>query len=367
MVTADNSTFAEDIAPDVLVLSRPDGFADVVLASAVLEPARKALPHAKIFLLIREKYAGIFCNHPALDGLIFLDEAAGLRALAKKLKAVRADALAHLAYSEFVADAAKLAKIRNVSAFEDDADADRDGGVTLEVIPSERHRETHEAFFNFEVLAPFGVPEADKPRLDVSPDPAEKPSAVAKLAQYGIAGTDYAVFNLDCNPQGHYVDPAVFSRAAKWLRGHAPMPIVVVGEKNDEATPRFLRFCRTTHGTPILDLRGQTTPAEAAWLLGGARLCLSGENACAYLAAAMHCPLVALFVDFSSGRWFPLGHLTTNIFTGAHRFFLEPTSFYNRRASRAFSDEKMASALQFALALRDAAGRGNPAAGTPSR
>ena len=83
MVTADNSTFAEDIAPDVLVLSRPDGFADVVLASAVLEPARKALPRAKIFLLIREKYAGIFCNHPALDGLIFLDEAAGLRALAK--------------------------------------------------------------------------------------------------------------------------------------------------------------------------------------------------------------------------------------------------------------------------------------------
>ena len=79
MVTADNSTFAEDIAPDVLVLSRPDGFADVVLASAVLEPARKALPRAKIFLLIREKYAGIFCNHPALDGLIFLDEAAGLR------------------------------------------------------------------------------------------------------------------------------------------------------------------------------------------------------------------------------------------------------------------------------------------------
>ena len=231
MVTADNSTFAEDIAPDVLVLSRPDGFADVVLASAVLEPARKALPRAKIFLLIREKYAGIFCNHPALDGLIFLDEAAGLRALAKKLKAVRADALAHLAYSEFVADAAKLAKIRNVSAFEDDADADRDGGVTLEVIPSERHRETHEAFFNFEVLAPFGVPEADKPRLDVSPDPAEKPSAVAKLAQYGIAGTDYAVFNLDCNPQGHYVDPAVFSRAAEWLRDHAPMPIVVVGEK----------------------------------------------------------------------------------------------------------------------------------------
>ena len=72
MVTADDSTFAENISPNVLVLSRPDGFADVVLASAVLAPVRKALPDTKIFLLIREKYAGLFCNHPAIDGLIFL-------------------------------------------------------------------------------------------------------------------------------------------------------------------------------------------------------------------------------------------------------------------------------------------------------
>ena len=353
MVTADDFTFAEDIAPDVLVLSRPDGFADVVLASAVLKPVREALPDAKIFLLVREEFAGLFRDHPALDGVIRFGAEDGVRAVAKKLKGVHADALAHLAYSDVVADAAKLAKVRDVAAFESDADADRDGGVTLEVIPSARHREMHEAFFNFEVLAPFGVPEAEKPRMDVSPDPEKKASAVAKLAQYGIAGADYAVFNLDVNPQGHYVDPAVFSRAAEWLRDNSPMPIVVVGEKNLDATVRFLRFCRATHGTHILDLRGQTLPEEAAWLLQGARLCLSGENAYAYLAAAMQCPLIALFVDFSSGRWFPLGHLTTNIFTGAHRFFLEPIALYNRRASRAFSDAKMASALQFSLALRD--------------
>lgn len=353
MVTADNSTFAADISPNVLVLSRPDGFADVVLASAVLAPARKALPDAKIFLLIREEFSGLFCNHPALDGLIFVNEDEGLRALAKKLKSVEADALAHLVYSEFVADAAKLAKIRNVAAFETDADADRDGGVTLEVIPSERSGETHEAFSNFEVLAPFGVPAEDKPHLNITPNPDEKGAATARLAQYGFAGTDYAVFNLDCNGQGHFVDAAVFSKAACWLRENAEMPIVVLGEKSEGSTERFLRFCRMTHGVPILDLRGQTTPAETAWLLAGARLCLSGENACAYLAAAMNCPLVALFVDFSSGRWFPLGHLTTNVFTGAHRFCLEPVSFYNHRASRAFSDAKMASALQFALALKE--------------
>ena len=353
MVTADDSTFAENISPNVLVLSRPDGFADVVLASAVLAPVRKALPDTKIILLIREKYAGLFCNHPAIDGLIFFDEEKGLRALVRQFKDVNADALAHLCYSEFVADAAKLAKLRYVAAFESDAEADRDGGVTLEVIPSARHSESHEAFLNFEVLSPFGVSEQEKPHLNLTPNPAAKAGATGCLAQYGFAGTDYAVFNLDSNAQGHFVDAAVFSKAAAWLRENAEMPIVVLGEKSEGSTERFLRFCRMTHGMPILDLRGQTSPEETAWLLASARVCLSGENACAYLAAAMKCPLVALFVDFSSGRWFPLGHLTTNVFTGAHRFCIEPIAFYNRRASRAFSDVKMASALQFALALRE--------------
>lgn len=353
MVTADDSSFAADISPEVLVLSRPDDFAGVVLASSVLAPVRKALPTAKIYLLIREEFAGIFYDHPAIDGLIFVDEEAGLRDLAKKLKAVNADALAHLTYSEFVADAAKLAKIRNVAAFESDADADKDGGVTLEVIPSDRHAEMHEAFLNFEVLAPFGVPECEKPHLNIAPDPAAKKSAFEKLAQYGISESRYAVFCLDGNSQGHYVDAAVFSKAAVWMREHAEMPIVVLGEKTNEDTSRFLKFCRMTHGVHILDLRGQLSSAEIAWILGGARFCLSGETVCSYLASAMACPQIALFVDFSSGRWFPLGHLTTNIFTGAHRFFFEPVCLYNRRASRGFNPEKIATALQFVLALKD--------------
>lgn len=353
MVTADESAFVADVSTSVLVLSRPDNFSGVVLASAVLESVRKTLPKTKIYLLLREEFAGIFHNHPAIDGLIFIDETAGLRTLARKLRSVGADALAHLEYSKFVADAAKLAKIRNIAAFENDSDADRDGGVTLEVIPSARHAEIHEAFFNFEVLAPFGIPECEKPHLSITPDPAAKKTAFDKLAQYGISESRYAVFCLDGNSQGHYVDSGVFSRAAVWIRDHAEMPIVVLGEKTNSDTSRFLKFCRMTHGVHILDLRGQVAAAESAWILGGARFCLSGETVYSYLASAMACPQIALFVDFSCGRWFPLGHLTTNIFTGAHRYFFEPIWLYNRRASRGFSAEKIATALQFVLALRD--------------
>lgn len=86
MVIADNFALAEDIAPAVLVLSRPDDFSDVVLASAVLAPVRAALPKTKIFLLIREEFAGLFREHHALDGLILLAPDETLRSLAKNSK-----------------------------------------------------------------------------------------------------------------------------------------------------------------------------------------------------------------------------------------------------------------------------------------
>lgn len=349
--SAGDADFAP-VVPEVLVLSRPDELASVVLASAVLEPTRKALPNTKLYLLVREQFAGLFCDHPALDGIIFFDEKHGLRALVKQLKAVGADSLAHLSYSEFVSDAANLAKIRNVAALADDIGNDDKSGVTLEVTPSAGGNDAHEGFFNFEALVPFGVNVPDKPQMALSPDPAARETAHEKLAEYGIIETEYAVFCLDGNALRHYVAPAVFAHAADFLR-KIPLPIIVVGEKSQESTMRFLDFCRKTHGTHIIDLRGRTSPEENAWILAEARLCFSGENACAYIAAAENCPLVALFVDFAGNRWFPLGYLTTNIFTGAHRKIYEPRALFNYRVSRAFGDAKIDSALQFALSLRE--------------
>jgi len=340
--------------PRVLVLSRPDDFASVVLASSVLAPAKKALPDTEIFLLVREEFAGIFYEHPALSGVIAWEKSDDENSLAKKLTAVHADTIAHLAFSKTVANAAKLADIRRTVAFERDAKniVGNDGELVKIHNPDDA---LHEAFFNFKILAPFGVLENKKPDLSVSPAPDAKISAQEKLGKYGLAGTAYAVFCLDADSRGNAVAPAVFSRAADCLRKLAgETTVLVLGNKNPETDARYLKFCRATHGADVLDLRGQTSAAESAWILAGAQLCLTGENACAYLAAAGNCPLaVALFSDFSDNRWFPLGHLTTNIFTSAHRRFLEPRAFYYRRAANAFSSEKISSALQFLLALKE--------------
>lgn len=345
-----NSTEAvPEIKPKALVIARPDDFASAILASTVLNPAREALPETRIFLLIHKKYATLYVDHPALDGIFTISEDSTAEELAAHFKKQKIEAIAHLAFSQKVADAAKLAGVQ-ISVAEE---GEHDGSVSLEILkPKARRYGKHPAFRNFDILRPFGVAVPEHPEISLSVYQEAHKEIFQEIGkQYGLAeGSDYAVFSLDRNRCGHQISASVFSKAAEWLTRFAGIPIFVLGEPSH--SENFLRFSRNSHGAHVIDLRGKTTPAEDAWLLDNARICFSGENAYAYLAAAMDCPLIALFVDFSDERWFPLGHLATNIFTGAHRLPFEPTCLYNSRASRSFKIEKIASALSFSLSLR---------------
>lgn len=347
-MVASTEAFPE-IKPKTLVIARPDDFASAVLASAVLAPTRKALPQTRIFLLIHAKYAPLYVDHPALDGIFTISDDSTPEELAAHFKKQKVEAIAHLTFSQKVADAAKLAGVP-ISIAEK---GEHDGSVSMEILRSKSDTTRHPAFRNFDLLCPFGVAAPEHPEISLSVYRDAHREIFGEIGkQYGLANqSDYAVFCLDSNRQGHPIAASVFSKTAEWLTRFAGMPIIVLG--NPSHSENFLRFSRNSHGAHIIDLRGKTSSAEDAWLIHNARVCLSGENAYAYLAVAMNCPLIALFVDFSDEGWFPLGHLSTNIFTGAHRFPCEPEWLYNYRASRAFKIEKIASALRFSLALSD--------------
>lgn len=337
-----------EIKPKALVIARPDDFASAVLASAVLRPAREALPQTRIFLLIHAKYAPLYVEHPALDGIFTVSDDSTPEELAAHFKKQKIDAVVHLAFSQKVADAAKLAGV----AFSVAEEGEHDGSVSLEILrPKTRRGGKHPAFRNFDILRPFGIVVPEHPEIELSVHRDAHKEIFGEIGkQYGLADqSDYAVFSLDQNRCGHQINASVFSKTAEWLTRFAKIPILVLGDPVH--SENFLRFSRNSHGAHVIDLRGKTSPAEDAWLIDNARICFSGENAYAYLAVAMECPLIALFVDFSGDRWFPLGHLATNIFTGAHRLPFEPAFLYNYRASRSFKIEKIASALRFSLAL----------------
>lgn len=336
-----------ELKPKALVIARPDDFASAVLASSVLEPTRAALPQTRIFLLIHAKYAPLYVNHPALDGIFTVSDDSTAEELASHFKKQKIEAIVHLAFSQKVADAAKLAGVPIGIAEE----GEHDGSISVEVLRPKARGGKHPAFRNFDLLRPFGVTVPEHPEINLAVHQDAHAEIFTEIKkQYGLENqSDYAVFCLDRNRQGHQIGASVFSKTAEWLTRYACIPILVLG--NPTHSENFLRFSRNSHGAHIIDLRGKTNPAEDAWLIHNARVCFSGENAYAYLAVAMACPLIALFVDFSDEGWFPLGHLSTNIFTGAHRLPFEPAFLYNLRASRSFKIEKIASALRFSLAL----------------
>lgn len=337
------------LAPQALVVSQPAEFASVVLASSVLAPLRAAQPGARLYLLIQEKFAPLFVDHPSLDGIFTISPESTSDELAARFRKQKIDAVAHLSFDRKVGDAVKAAGI----PFSVARAGTHDGGVSLEIVDGKKALAGHEAFLNFEVLEPFGVAVPERPVMELSVYKDAKREIFAEIAKkYGLdSRSSYAVVSLDPNRAGHGVASSVFAQAAECITRDSGMPIIVLGRAGGNEA--FLRFSRDSHGAHVIDLRGKTTPPEDAWLVSGARLCFSGENAYVYLAVATECPLIALFVDFSAERWFPLGHLSTNIFTGARRFPLEPPCLYRLRAARAFKREKIASALRFSLALKD--------------
>lgn len=338
-----------EIKPKALVIARPDDFASAVLASVILAPTREALPQTRIFLLIHAKYAPLYVDHPALDGIFTISDDSTPEELAAHFKKQKIDAIAHLAFSQKVADAAKIANVSISVA----AEGEHDGSISLEILRPKTKNWKHSVFRNFDLLRPFGVVVPEHPEISLSVhQPAHKEVFAEIGKQYGLTDrSNYAVFSLDPNRQGHPISAAVFSKTAEWLTRFAGIPILVLGDTTH--SENFLRFSRNSHGAHIIDLRGKTNAAEDAWLIHKASVCFTGENAYAYLAAAMECPLITLFIDFSDERWFPLGHLSTNIFTGAHRLPFEPAFLYNLRASRAFKIDKIASVMRFSLALSD--------------
>lgn len=336
------------IRPKTLVISRPDDFASAVLVSAVLEPTRKALPETRIYLLIQEKFAPLYVAHPSLDGIFTISDTSTPEELAAHFRKQKVDAVVHLAFSEKVSAAVDLAKVPLSIA----TAGEHDGSVSLEIVTPKSQAVKHAAFRNFNLLHPLGVFPPEHPEIELSVYPEAQKEAFGELEKsYGITSeSDYAVFSLDANYCGHRIDASVFAKTAEWLTRFSEMPILVLGKPDKSGS--FLRFSRNSHGAHIIDLRGKTTPAEAAWIIRSARFCFSGENAYAYLSVAMKCPLIALFVDFTAERWFPLGRFSTNIFTGARSLPLEPKFIYDYRASRSFKIEKIASALRFSLALK---------------
>jgi ADP-heptose:LPS heptosyltransferase len=88
--------------------------------------------------------------------------------------------------------------------------------------------------------------------------------------------------------------PLRYADLARTLAGHGLTPVVCGGAVESPIGALIRRTC-----PEALDLTGRTTIQELAGLAGRARLAVGGDTGPLHLAAAMGCPVVALFSRFS--------------------------------------------------------------------
>jgi ADP-heptose:LPS heptosyltransferase len=179
----------------------------------------------------------------------------------------------------------------------------------------DRRREglQHEAQYNFDLLAEFGIRSPAPATLRPSVHLAErwKESLRSKLASAGgVTAGRYIVLNPTAYSVTHRWPAENFAWLARELRTHCER-VVLIGEPADDPSVQALRTLLADFPDGLADLAGCLNLGELGWLLKDASLLVSRNTGTTHLAAAVGCPTVELFGRlepiYGAVRWRSLG------------------------------------------------------------
>ncbi len=215
-------------------------------------------------------------------------------------------------------------------------------------LPNRRPASTeHEAAYNFDLLAPLGVPAPDPSALRASIHLA--PEAEARMHAHvgpGPLPSRYVCLHLGAwSPVARW-PAASFVELARLLRERHGAEIVLIG--HDPADASHIEFRALAAGFPYLETAGKLNLAELGWLLRGAACLVTRTTGPSHLAAAVGCPVVVLFgllqAPHGPARWSPLGDRVSPVLTPAERRPGEKRADWERRAFAEIPVERVAAA-----------------------
>jgi lipopolysaccharide heptosyltransferase III len=154
----------------------------------------------------------------------------------------------------------------------------------------------------------LGLPRGPIPPTKVYPQPDAVEAAERKLGERGVApGRPYALVRPGATEPARRWDLEKFARLAEWLsERHGLIPVMDFGPGESEL---FLQAQKALRSPAVLvgglDLR------ELIAMIAGARLFVGNDSGPTHVAAAVGCPVVAIFGSSSPAIWRP--------WTGAYR------------------------------------------------
>ncbi|MEQ8791123.1 MAG: glycosyltransferase family 9 protein [Pirellulaceae bacterium] len=306
-----------DVAPaektsrvERLLIVRNDRIGDLVLTLPTIEAARRALPHARLTVLVGRYTAPLLVDHPDIDQVL-VDGGGGARALAAQLRPHCFDAALLINTNTRNALAAWLARIPLRVAW-----AGKPAGMLLGNRRLRLHRSRppiHEAEFARAFLGRLGVSDVPKigvPRLTV--DPAARRTAAERIrAQLGDDGPLLGIHPGNKNsafnwPRENYV------RLARELTRHGRV-MVTGGPDEADLLDAFRREVDANPTDRIAYFHDFTLPEMVAALSLQDVLTVSSTGPM-HLAAVLGTAVVALFSSHRAQtpmKWAPLGRKVT--------------------------------------------------------
>lgn len=294
-----------------MLIVKPSSLGDIVQSFPVLAQLRAAFPDAQIGWVARDRYAPFLARHPQVDVVFsFERKARGLRLvwnqwdLARRMRgfcahvAIDLQGLARSAWFTYVSGAPIRVGMSDC----------REGArlAYTHTVPIPRRLQHAVDRYQAVAQAILGAA-ADSPveRVRLPEDEAAARWAETTVAQAGNPPLAVA-------PGARWVTkrwPVVkFAHAAEQIALRTGLPVVVLGSTaeirlGDELTrllaPRI----------PCINLCGRTDLLQLTELLRRCRLLLGNDSGTAHLAAAVGCPVVAVFTCTSPRRAAPRGQL----------------------------------------------------------
>ena len=295
MVERTEAIYGEVVSGKKILVIKPGGLGDVILAVPTLRALRKQFPGAGISFLIKSAHKSLFAQCPYIDEVIVSDQ--GKRSLIGELKKRKYDISIDLKNNDathmlaFTADIPRrLGFSRGVLRF-----------LLTDGLPFSAVKDKEPVVQQRKLLERLGVSNFE-PNLELWPSPSEGAHIEKKLADFRTAAKGKLVgFVLDASrqwptknwPIEHFVE---LSR----LLAKDGVTVVLIGEEcSREKAKKF------SAEKNIIDLTGQTSLAELVALMKHLDLLLTPDSAALHIGAAVGTPLIAFFGPTAPHRHLP--------------------------------------------------------------
>lgn len=320
------------VEPTTFLLIRPGGIGDAVLLLPMLHQLFRLYPNAKIEVLAERRNAEVFSWSPAVSAVWLYDRPLDFLNLFRRRYDLIIDT------EQWYRLSAVVARLLNAPRLIGFATNERS---RLFTDPCPYNTEEYEAEMFFKLLAPLDLnappPQVDNLEILALPKPAH------------FFKNPYIVIFPGASVTAKQWPAERFAEVACFCAGKG-FDVVVVGGKAESDTGRLI----VNASSSCHNLAGKTSLTEAAAIVAGACLMISGDSGLLHIAQLQGVPTVSLFGPSDPKKWCLKGGLHSVVSAGSEcapcsRFGTIPTCYHNFQCMQDITVTMVVEAVEFLL------------------